>query len=261
MPEVKSWFVPGIIILGILLIVAALLAPNTSFEIFEKKPIATILDITGNASTQGLDQIDSLQLKIDSKIKNLDIIKTDESSEVLVSLTTSGGEFRLLENAEALIEETDAGATLVTLRQGEILVDEFGKKPSFWIRRDGRQLSAMDYALSNERNANQLKKQNKLISTNPIVLTQVKIEEILNSKKSDFTRCYGQLIQKTEQAHGQIIISFEISYIGKVIKAEVTNSEFEDDVFKSCIVEVVARTHFPRFAGKNITTVFPLKFK
>ncbi len=257
----KSWFVPGIIILGILLIIASLVIPNKSFEFFEKKYVAITIDVTGTAFTQGLDQIDSAQLKTDSKIKNLDLIKTDSGSEVLIVLSATGGEFRLMENSEALIEETESGTVLVTVRQGELLVDEFGKKPSFWIRQEGRQLSAMDYALSNEKNADLFKKQNKNISTDAVVLTQAKIEEILNSKKSDFSRCYGQLIQKTEQAHGQIILSFEITSIGKVTKVDVTKSDLTDQIFKSCVSEVIARTQFPHFSGKNMTTVFPLKFE
>jgi hypothetical protein len=256
----KSWFVPGILILGIVLILASLMIPNR-IDIFEKKPVAIIADVTGTAIAQGLDQIDSVQLKKDSKIKNLDLLKTESATEILVVLSVSGGEFRLLENTEALIEETETGSVLVTLRQGELMVDQFGQKPSFWIRKDGRQLTAMDYALSNEKNADQFRKQGKTFVVEETTLTQTKIEEILNSKKSDFFRCYGQLIQKTEQAHGQIILSFEISPIGKVVKVDVTKSDLADETFKSCVSEVIARTQFPRFNGKNMTTVFPLKFE
>ena len=259
--SVKNWFVPGIIILGLLLIVASLVAPNKSFDFFEKKPVAIVIDVTGSAITQGLDQIDSVQLKKDSKIKNLDLIKTESATETLIVLTSTGGEFRLLENTEALLEETENGSVLVTVRQGDLIVDEFGKKPSFWIRKDGRQLTALDYALSNEKNADLLRKQNKNLNTDETVLTQVKIEEILSSKKSDFFRCYGQLIQKTEQAHGQIIMSFEISPIGKVVKIDITKTDLLDETFKSCVSEVIARTQFPRVSGKNMTTDFPLKFE
>ena len=254
----KSWFVPGIIILGLLLIVASLVAPDQSIDLLQKKFVATVIDINGSALTQGLDQIDSIQLKKDSKIKNLDLIKTDAGSDALIVLAGTGGEFRLEENSEALIEETESGTVLVTVRQGELMVYEFGKKPSFDIRKEGRQLSAMNYALSNEKNADHIRKSGKSFTIDETVLTQSKIEEILNSKKSDFFRCYGQLIQKTEQAHGQVILSFEISSIGKVIQVDITKSDINDSVFKSCVSEVVARTQFPRFSG---TTVFPLKFE
>lgn len=257
----KSWFVPGIIILGLVIIVASLTVPQRSLDFFEKKYVAIALDVSGVAITQGLDQIDSIQLKKDSKIKDLDLIKTESGSDVLILLSSTGGEFRLLENTEALIEETNSGTVLVTVRQGDLMVDEFGKKPSFWVRKDGRQLSAMDYALSNEKNAEHFRKIGKKITADETLLTQTKIEEILSSKKSDFFRCYGQLIQKFEQAHGQIILSFEISSIGKVVKVDITKSDLDDDVFKSCVIEVLARTQFPRFSGKNMTTVFPLKFE
>lgn len=257
----KSWFVPGLIILGLLLIVASLVVPNQTVDFLDKKYVATVVDISGSALTQGLDQIDSIQLKTDSKIKNLDLIKTEAGSDVLIVLTTTGGEFLLQENSEALIEETESGTVLVTVRQGDLMVYEFGKKPSFDIRKEGRQLSAMNYALSNEKNADHIRKSGKSFTVDETVLTQSKIEEILNSKKSDFFRCYGQLIQKTEQAHGQIILSFEISSIGKVTQVDVTKSDINDDVFKACVSEVIARTQFPRFSGKSMTTVFPLKFE
>lgn len=257
----KTWFVPGIIILGLLLIVVSLVIPDQSIDLLNKKFIATVVDINGSALTQGLDQIDSIQLKKDSKIKNLDLIKTDASSDLLIVLTNTGGEFRLQENSEALIEETESGSVLVTVRQGDLMVYDFGKKPSFDIRKDGRQLSAMNYALTNEKNADQIRKSGKSFTIDETVLTQSRIEEILNSKKSDFFRCYGQLIQKTEQAHGQVILSFEISSIGKVTQVDVTKTDISDDVFKSCVSEVIARTQFPRFSGKPMTTVFPLKFE
>jgi hypothetical protein len=257
----KSWFVPGLIILGLLLIVASLVVPNQTVDFLDKKYVATVIDITGSALTQGLDQIDSIQLKKDSKIKNLDLIKTEAGSDVLIVLTATGGEFLLQENSEALIEETESGTVLVTVRQGDLMVYEFGKKPSFDIRKEGRQLSAMNYALSNEKNADHIRKSGKSFTVDETILTQSKIEEILNSKKSDFFRCYGQLIQKTEQAHGQVILSFEISSIGKVTQVDVTKSDISDDVFKACVSEVIARTQFPRFSGKSMTTVFPLKFE
>ena len=76
----KSWFVPGLIILGLLLIVASLVVPNQTVDFLDKKYVATVVDISGSALTQGLDQIDSIQLKTDSKIKNLDINYTDSDS-------------------------------------------------------------------------------------------------------------------------------------------------------------------------------------
>lgn len=259
----KNWLIPGLIVLGALIVIASLVAPTRSFDLFQKKSLATIIEVTGSATAQGLDEIDSLTLKKDSQIKTLDLLKTEAQSEITVLINSIQGEFRLLENSEALIEETESGKILVTVRQGDLLVDQFGKKPSFMVRKEGRQLSAMDYALSNDRNAELLRKQGTALNgtDSDKGLSQSKIEEIIGSKRSDFFRCYGQLIQKSEQAHGQVILSFEISNLGKVVKVDITKTEIEDASFKSCLSEVVARTSFPRFSGANITTVFPLKFE
>ena len=259
----KNWVIPGVIILGVLIVIASLVAPTRSFVLFQKTALATVLDVSGSSSTQGLDEIDSLTLKKDSQIKNLDLIKTEAQSEVTVLINSVQGEFRILENSEVLIEEIDGGKILVTVRQGDLLVDQFGHKPSFIIRKDGRQMAAMDYALAHEKNAEMLRKHGFQMSSadNDKSLSQAKIEEIMSTKKSDFFRCYGQLIQKNEQAHGQVIISFEVSNLGKVLKVDITKTDIDDTSFKSCVSEVVARTQFPRFTGDNITTVFPLKFE
>lgn len=243
------------------MILVSLLLPMRSFNFMNKKAFAVVVEINGAATVQGLDQVDSISLKKEMKLRHLDLIKTEAATEVLIVLPETGGEFRIMENSEALLEEMDSGATLVTLRQGDVLVDKFGQKPSFWVRKEGRQLSAMDYALTYEKNADLLRANGQMVQGSNDFLSQGKIEEILNGKKSDFFRCYGQLIQKTEQAHGQVLLSFEILPLGKVSKVEITKSDIEDSSFKACITEVVARTMFPRFSGEAITTVFPLKFE
>lgn len=260
----KNWIVPGIIILGILIFIASLVMPTKKLTaLLNTSALARVIEINGTATTQGLDEVDTADLKKETLIKNLDLIKTESDTEVTFLLSESQGEFRLLENAEALIEEVEPGLVLITLRQGDLLVDHFGKKPSFLIRKEGKQLSAMDYALSHEKNVDQFRKKGQLLNTqrDSSTLTQLQVEEILSTKKSDFFRCYGQLIQKTEQAHGQVILSFEISNMGKITKIEITKSDIDEPQFKSCLSEVIARTQFPRFKGNPMTMVFPLKFE
>ena len=80
-------------------------------------------------------------------------------------------------------------------------------------------------------------------------------------KKNDFFKCFGQLIQKNPLASGQVLISFTIEKMGSTTKVEISKSDILDSSFKSCLIEVVARTHFRAFSGASITTVFPLKFE
>lgn len=260
----KNRVVVGLIIIGILLILISVFIPTRSFDLLISREIAKITEINSDSSTgvitRGLDQYDDIPAKKGLKIRHLDLIKTAPAADALITFTQTGGEVRVLENSEVLIELVDDKTTLVTVRSGDVFIERFGKDPSFWVRKEGRQLTAMDYALSNEKNVESLRQKGLKTALPADVLPQSKIEEILASKKSDFFRCYGQLIQKTEQAHGQVLISFEISPSGKVTKVDINRSDIEDKSFKSCLSEVVARTTFPKFSGAAMTTVFPLKF-
>lgn len=260
----KNRVVIGLIIIGFVLIMVSVFVPTRNFDLLASKEIAKITEINSDTPTgvitRGLDQYDDIPAKKGLKIRHLDLIKTAPLSEVLITFTQTGGELRVLENSEILVEQTDDKTTLVTVRSGDVFIERFGKEPSFWVRKEGRQLTAMDYALSNEKNVESLRQKGLKTSSPEDILPQSKIEEILSSKKSDFFRCYGQLIQKTEQAHGQVLISFEITPTGKVTKVEINRSDIQDKSFKACLSEVVARTVFPKFSGAAITTVFPLKF-
>ncbi len=262
----KNKIIAGLICLGLLLIGFSLVSPEKSFDLFSNSSLAKIKDIQSEqdagAKTHGLDQYEETIAKVGMKLRHLDIVKTVQESEVLLELLNSKGQIRLLENSEILIEKSEDQNILITVRFGDIIVEKFGTSPSFWVRKDGRQLTAQDYALSSEKNMEVLRSigQQQSLATDNNTLSQAKIEEILSSKKSDFFRCYGQLIQKAEQAQGQVLISFEISNRGQVIKVDIARSDIEDKSFKSCLVEVVARIKFPAFEGKSVTTVFPLKF-
>lgn len=260
----KNRVVVGLITAGLFLILASIFVPSRGLDFFNSNSIAKITEITTESPngvlTHGLDQYDEVPAKLGMNLRHLDIVKTTALSEAVVLFNRIEGEIRLQENSEVLIEQLEDKNILITVRMGDILIENFGKSPSFWIRKDGRQMTAMDYALSNEKNSEVLRQKGQKITVDNNVLQQSKIEEILNSKKSDFFRCYGQLIQKTEQAHGQVLISFEISTFGKVTKVEINRSDITDASFKSCLSEVVSRTQFPKFSGQAITTVFPLKF-
>lgn len=266
----KSWLIPGLIIAGIALIVTALIIPSRSIDNLGKKVIATVTDFSGSGTVEGLDQTDTAEIQKKTKIKNLDVIKTKAGSEASIEISTIKAEVRVLEKSHVLFEENTEGSIILTIKEGELIIESLGNKADengpgakFWIRKDGRQLSALDYAITNEKNtqSSPLQKSKLLAQVKKSdVLSQTKIEEILNTKKNDFFRCYGQLIQKEEQAHGQLLLSFEILPTGKVAAVDVAKTEISQPSFLSCLKEVVLRTKFPPFDGKSITTVFPLKF-
>ena len=65
-------------------------------------------------------------------------------------------------------------------------IEKFGKAPSFWVRKDGQIYTAVDYALVDKKNASRLK---EAIPANKSKeqITQMEIENILNSKKNPKT--------------------------------------------------------------------------
>jgi hypothetical protein len=266
----KSWLIPGLITAGIALILTALIIPSRSIETLGKKIIATVTVVNGLATIEGLDQTDTTEVQKKTKIKNLDVIKTRAQAEISIQLSIFNVEIRILEKSHILFEENTEGSIILTIKEGDLIIENLGydtdekhTDQKIWIRKDGRQLSVLDYAITNEKNTSTsgiLK--SKIISDvkKSDILSQTQIEEILNTKKNDFFRCYGQLIQKEEQAHGQLLLSFEILPTGKVASVDVTKTEINQVTFLACLKEVVMRTKFPPFSGKTITTVFPLKF-
>lgn len=262
--SMKSWFVPGLIIAGLILIVIALIIPSRSIDSIGKKTLAVVTEVSGSALVEGLDQTDTSDIQKKTKIKNLDLIKTKERASTTIVLEGVKSEVRILENSVILFEENTEGVIVLTIKEGDLVIEDIGAPPEdgkvpFWIKKEGRQLSALDYILVSD--SSHFQKSSVPEDTNPDILTQAKIEEILNTKKNDFFRCYGQLVQKNEQAHGQLLLSFEILNTGKVQTVSFSKSDLNQPFFLSCLKEVVLRTSFPPFSGKPITTVFPLKFE
>ena len=245
----KSWLVPGFILAGIALIITALVIPTRSIDTMGKKVIATVTGFTGSSTVEGLDQTDRAEVQKKTKIKNFDVIKTENQSDSSVEISSIQAEIRILENSQVLFEENTEGSIILTIKDGDLIIESLGNQAGdqghsarFWIKKDGRQLSALDYAVTSDQ-ARQSSPEQKTKFASSIkksdILSQSKIEEILNTKKNDFFRCYGQLIQKEEGAHGQILLSFEILSTGKVKSVDIAKTEINQPSFLSCLKEVV----------------------
>lgn len=256
----SNWIVPGLIIVGIALIFFSTWAPQNKLQLgSSKKYIATVIEKKGLAKVQNSEMPVAADINANYKLENRDILRTDVESEVLVEFN-NGGQFRIAEKSEVLVDKLNNGAPVAIIRTGEIFIEKFGKAPSFWVRSEGQLYSAIDYTLSDNNKSSRLHEPlpEKLDSEQ---ISQIEIETLLNSKKNDFFRCYGQLIQKSPQAAGLVLISFTIQNQGNTMNVEITKSDIADLSFKSCLIEVVARTHFRSFRGNPVATIFPLKFE
>ena len=193
------------------------------------------------------------------KLDPLDVVRTEAGADALIEFQ-NGGQVRVAEKSEVVIDLLDNGTPQVIVKSGEISVEKFGKSPGFWIRTEGQLYSATDYVLI-DRKASAKLTEAIPTQTGSEQISQVEIETVLNSKKGDFFKCFGQLIQKYPQAAGQVLISFTIERQGLASKVEISKSDIADPHFKSCLGEVVARTRFRAFTGNPVATVFPLKFE
>ncbi len=252
--------VPGLIATGVALILFSTWSPQSNFQLsfFEKK-LALVIEKTGSVKIQNNEMPAATEVKATDKVVNRDILRTDVSSEVLIEFT-NGGQIRITEKSEVLMDRLDNGTPLVVIRIGEIFIEKFGREPSFWVRKDGQIYNSVDYALIDKKNALRLREALPAAQTKDQI-SQVEIESVLNSKKNDFFKCFGQLIQKNPQASGQVLISFTIEKQGHTTKVEISKSEIPDVNFKICLQEVVARTRFRSYSGNPTTTIFPLKFE
>lgn len=257
----SNWIVPGLVIAGIALIFFSVWAPQNKLQLgFSKKNLATIVEIKGSVKVQNSEMPASADvINVNYKLESRDILRTGTESEALVEFS-NGGQLRVVEKSEVLVDKLDNGAPIAIIRTGEIFIEKFGKAPSFWVRSEGQIYSAVDYALFDKKKSSRLREP---IPDQQDVeqISQMEIETLLNSKKNDFFKCFGRLIQKNPQATGLVLISFTIENQGNTTKIEINKSDIADTNFKSCLIEVVARIRFRSFKGSPIATVFPLKFE
>ncbi len=255
----NNWLVPGLIALGLILILLSIWSPEKKIQFGFSNKIARILEASGNVKIQNNSMLSEINAKINHQIEIRDILKTDANSEALIEFSNNG-QFRIAEKSEILLDTLDNNNPVIVIRTGEIYIEKFGKSPSFWIRKEGQIYSALDYTLTDKKNSDHLKEPRPEQNTKNQI-SQIEIDNVLNSKRNDFFKCFGQLIQRNPQASGQLLISFVIENTGYTSKIEILKSEILDAHFKSCLIEIVARTRFRAYSGASIATIFPLKFE
>ena len=257
----NNWFVPAIIAVGLALIILSIWSPKlNNVGSLISGGIANLIEKAGTVKFLN----NEIETEAEIKTKNfnfdaLDVIRTAAASEALIEFK-NGSQFRLAEKSEVVLDLLDNGQPLVVIRTGEIYVEKFGDDTGFWIRSEGQLYSASDYVLVEKKSGSKLK-DSMPEQKNREQLSQVEIESALNAKRADFFKCYGQLIQRQPQAHGEVLLSFTVERSGQTSKIEISKSNIEDATFKDCLSEVVSRTKFRQFVGNPIATVFPLKFE
>jgi hypothetical protein len=256
----KKWLVPALLLIGSSLVVISIWSPKSQKgRGASEDQIAFVVEKTGDAHVANNEMPEAVVLKVNSSLNAKDIVTTGDNSDVAIQWKNEG-QFRVLEKSEVLLDQLDNGQFLIVVRSGDLYIEKFGSTP-FWIRKDGQMLNASDFALSDKSKLSKLKDPVPAKSSTDVQLSQADIEALLNSKKTDFFKCYGQVLQRNAQAQGSVLIAFTILNQGQTTKVEVSKSDINDTHFKACLTEVVSRTQFKAFSGPPITTVFPLKFE
>lgn len=256
----NSWLVPGLVAVGVTLILLSIWLPQNKLSLnFSQNHIATVIEKSGSIVFSNNEMPSESELNVKSKIYSGDKVRSSEESEALIQFT-SGAQIRLQPKSEVLFELQSNRQILAVIKTGDLSIEKFSEAP-FWIRQNGQLYAGADYALLDKNNKNLQPLPARSQDDELTDLSQNEIETVLNQKKTDFFKCFGQLLQRSPHAAGQVMLSFSVNPLGAVANPEIAKSEISDQDFQACLLEVIARTRFRSFKGSPITTVFPIYFE
>lgn len=263
----KNWFIPSLIIVGLLLIgLSLLISTQPASLLLNQKSLAKAELNLGKAFVirHGFTKKETLTGR--ASLYLLDTLETGADGDVTLS-TDTGYKIRVPENSTLTLDE-EKGRTLVLIKRGEIQFETSGQEGSLNVSRDGNRMTPQEYsnlALS-EETLDSLPNLNTAESapTGPAAaegLTPEQIQDTLRNNRSAFFRCYTQLLQKTPGITGQTNLSFTIEPSGKISLVNIASSSIQDPQFQRCLTDTLQRISFRPFSGKAISTIFPLKFE
>ena len=199
-------------------------------------------------------------------VTNLDSIETQETGEVKISFL-NGYVIKVKANSLVTIETNpESKETLITLARGKLLVESTGRDPQFFISKDGKKILATEYNkfvsnLESGSSATNLETPEIQLPQGNGELTEDEINTYMNRQKSNFFKCYTQLLQTAPDAKGTLTLNFTIDRSGRVFDSQVQSTELPQSDFHRCLTEVLKRVEFRSFTGQNVTTVFPIRFE
>lgn len=264
----KNWFIPSLVIIGLICIGLSLLLSTRSINtIFKQKPLIKVEVSFGKVSLirHGLSQKETLTGR--ASLYLLDSIETGTDGDVTLT-TDSGYKIRLLENALITIDQ-EQNKIVLLIKKGELQFDASGQEGSLLVSREGNRWTPAEYEaqVRSEIDLDALPDFNPSASPAPPAgvplegLSPEQIQDTLRNNRSAFFRCYTQLLQKKPGTTGQSNLSFTIEPSGKISLINIASSTIDDPQFQRCLIETLRRISFKSFNGKAISTIFPLKFE
>lgn len=286
---------------SIILLVVALLVLGTSFfwphlwlKLQNKNILATVIQLHGQAEKISIHNTSPKIIKKNSTIQALESLIIGSNSTLTIRFQ-EGAEIKLLPGTLVNFSGK-AKNPQMNIKKGKLEVVSISAHEKLWISQNGRTTKAQNYKAVDDNDEaleiNPILNQTDIqadtnISTSieggetaPENITsaianikqepknndehsqiRLMISDRLARQKTRIYRCYSQLLQKQSDASGKLAVHFTVNNLGKVEDAEMASTQFKNDDFHKCLLNVVKRTNFLPFDGNTMATLLPLKFE
>jgi hypothetical protein len=110
-------------------------------------------------------------------------------------------------------------------------------------------------------------KQRAIVTTGKVsvqggALTRKIIKKYINRQKGSIILCYKRAVQKDSDLKGKVIVSFMISFIGKVMRPGIRSSSLGNAAVEACIKQRLGYWRFPAPANAGAARVtYPFMFR
>jgi hypothetical protein len=205
-------------------------------------------------------------------IHDKDSVESLELGEVSIELENG---FRVLlePNSMAYFErsfEYPSPEIVIIIKKGELNVEGVGRPKSLKISYQGNYYWGEDFKspihIRNSKSETSIDN-NDSISIAKVTglkgqLSDDEIAQVLQRKRPDFVRCYGQLLQKDPSAKGSSILNIKIEPHGRVKDVEILGEDLKDSVFRKCMADSVSRLEFKGLqSSTDVNVTLPIKFE
>lgn len=271
-----------IIIAGSLIGLSFLVSPSRIEKLQGQKKIAEAHWSAGRVKIFRYDFLSYENLQSKASVYNLDTIETLESSRAVLR-TSNGLALNLEENSKITIE-MQKQIIHITLKQGDIQVTQAAPLGTVIISYKGQPVDSTVFTQNTQFEIPTVQTNNTSISTsqntvlnqnqtpeiqtnpktelhNPTSIIEEQVLHTLAQQKQNYFKCYASLIQRTQAHPIQALVSVTIEPNGVISQAKVTQSTFQEEPFFKCLEEVTLRIKMKSFAGKALSTRFPIKFE
>jgi hypothetical protein len=284
-----------LLIFALLILGASFFWPQLWTIIQTKNSLAVVTQVRGQAEKISVHNSVPEKIKKNTVIQTLETLIVGNNSDLTVRFH-EGAEVKL--SPGSLVNFSGrAKNPQMNIKRGKLEIISISAQEKLWISQNGRTTKAQNYRTEEEPKGEALEINPVLNETevqtdlNPIssieggggvpenitsAIANVKrepakkeeqsqirtmISDRLARQKTRIYRCYSQLLQKKPEAKGKLAVHFTVNSLGKVEDAEMASTQFEDENFHKCLIEVVKRTDFLPFKGSTMATLLPLKFE